>query len=64
VFAAAIAWPLLGQVLTGWQIGGGVVVLTGIALAQTARIPTPPPPLLPEPSPREADDLRVATRRR
>jgi drug/metabolite transporter (DMT)-like permease len=64
VFAAAIAWPLLGQVLTGWQIGGGVVVLTGIALAQTARTPTPPPPLLPEPSPREADDLRVATRRR
>jgi drug/metabolite transporter (DMT)-like permease len=46
VFAAGIAWPLLGQVLSGWQVAGGVVVLTGIALAQTAR--TPAPELRPE----------------
>jgi drug/metabolite transporter (DMT)-like permease len=39
VFAAAIAWLALGQVLTGWQVAGGVVVLTGIALAQSARTP-------------------------
>lgn len=46
VFASAIAWPVLGQVLSGWQVAGGVVVLTGIALAQTARAPAPE--LLPE----------------
>jgi drug/metabolite transporter (DMT)-like permease len=46
VFAAAVAWLALGQVLSGWQVAGGVVVLTGIALAQTARAPTPE--LLPE----------------
>jgi drug/metabolite transporter (DMT)-like permease len=46
VFAAAIAWLALGQVLSGWQIAGGVVVLIGIGLAQTAR--TPAPELLPE----------------
>jgi drug/metabolite transporter (DMT)-like permease len=46
VFAAAVAWLALGQVLSGWQVAGGVVVLTGIALAQTAR--TPAPDLLPE----------------
>jgi drug/metabolite transporter (DMT)-like permease len=40
VFAAAIAWLALGQVLSGWQVAGGVVVLTGIALAQTARAPS------------------------
>jgi drug/metabolite transporter (DMT)-like permease len=46
VFASAVAWLALGQVLSGWQIAGGVVVLTGIGLAQTAR--TPAPDLLPE----------------
>jgi hypothetical protein len=33
-------------VLTGWQVTGGLVVLTGIVLAQTARaapVPTPLP---------------------
>jgi drug/metabolite transporter (DMT)-like permease len=47
VFASVIAWPWLGQVLAGWQIAGGVVVLVGIALAQTARA-TPVPTVLPE----------------
>jgi drug/metabolite transporter (DMT)-like permease len=46
VFASIIAWLWLGQVLTGWQIVGGVVVLGGIVLAQTARRSAPDP--LPE----------------
>jgi hypothetical protein len=32
-------------VLSGWQIAGGVVVLAGIGLAQTARAPVHEPPL-------------------
>jgi drug/metabolite transporter (DMT)-like permease len=46
VFASIVAWLWLEQVLSGWQIAGGLVVLTGIALAQTARaepVPTPMP---------------------
>ncbi|HYO37867.1 MAG TPA: EamA family transporter, partial [Geodermatophilus sp.] len=37
VFASVVAWLWLEQVLTGWQVAGGLVVLGGIALAQTAR---------------------------
>jgi drug/metabolite transporter (DMT)-like permease len=37
VTASLVAWLWLGQRLTGWQVLGGAVVLTGIALAQTAR---------------------------
>jgi drug/metabolite transporter (DMT)-like permease len=47
VFASIVAWLWLEQVLTGWQIAGGLVVLTGIALAQTARA-EPVPTALPE----------------
>jgi drug/metabolite transporter (DMT)-like permease len=47
VFASIVAWLWVEQVLTGWQVLGGVVVLTGIALAQTART-TPTPSPLPE----------------
>jgi drug/metabolite transporter (DMT)-like permease len=46
VFASVVAWLWLEQVLTAWQVAGGVVVLTGIVLAQTARtapVPTPLP---------------------
>jgi drug/metabolite transporter (DMT)-like permease len=47
VFASIVAWLWLEQVLTGWQVLGGAVVLTGIVLAQTARaVPAPTP--LPE----------------
>ena len=42
VFASIVAWLWVEQVLTGWQVAGGVVVLTGIVLAQTARA-TPVP---------------------
>ena len=43
VIASGVAWLWVGQVLTGWQVAGGAVVLVGIALAQTAR--TAPVPL-------------------
>ena len=46
VFASIVAWLWVEQVLSGWQVLGGLVVLTGIALAQTARqepVPTPLP---------------------
>lgn len=46
VLASIVAWLWLEQVLTGWQVAGGLVVLTGIVLAQTARatpVPTPVP---------------------
>jgi drug/metabolite transporter (DMT)-like permease len=43
VLASGVAWLWVEQVLTGWQIAGGLVVLTGIVLAQTAR--TPPVPV-------------------
>jgi drug/metabolite transporter (DMT)-like permease len=47
VFASIVAWLWVEQVLSGWQVAGGVVVLTGIVLAQTARA-TPVPTPLPE----------------
>ena len=37
VLASVVAWLWLEQVLSSWQVAGGLVVLTGIALAQTAR---------------------------
>jgi drug/metabolite transporter (DMT)-like permease len=40
VFASIVAWLWVEQVLTGWQVAGGVVVLLGIVLAQTARTAT------------------------
>src|SRR3954447_13408351 len=40
VFASVVAWLWLEQVLTGWQVAGGAVVLTGIVLAQTVRTAT------------------------
>lgn len=47
VFASIVAWLWLEQVLSAWQVAGGVVVLAGIVLAQTARA-TPVPTPLPE----------------
>jgi drug/metabolite transporter (DMT)-like permease len=45
VFASIVAWLWLEQVLSGWQIAGGAVVLAGIGLAQTARSAPSPSPL-------------------
>lgn len=42
VLASAIAWVLLNEVLDGSQILGGVVLLAGVVLAETARTPTGP----------------------
>lgn len=43
VLASAFAWALLGEVLSAAQILGGVVVLAGVVLAETARAGTPTP---------------------
>jgi len=51
VFASIVAWLWLEQVLTGWQVAGGVVVLTGIVLAQTARATLVPTSLPEVPAP-------------
>lgn len=48
VLASVVAWLWVEQVLSGWQVAGGIVVLTGIVLAQTAR--TAPVGPLPEAS--------------
>jgi drug/metabolite transporter (DMT)-like permease len=37
VIASAIAWVVLGEVLTPVQVVGGIVVLVGIVLAETSR---------------------------
>jgi len=37
VIAAAFAWILLGEILTGLQVAGALLVLTGIALARDLR---------------------------
>ena len=37
VLASLVAWLVLGEVLSGWQILGGVVTLSGIAIAEVAR---------------------------
>ncbi|RZU33603.1 threonine/homoserine efflux transporter RhtA [Blastococcus saxobsidens] len=50
VLASIVAWLWVEQVLGGWQILGGAVVLTGILLAQTARTaPSSPVPETPAP---------------
>ena len=52
VLASVVAWLWVEQVLSGWQVLGGVVVLTGIGLAQTARTVRRPAPVpVPEPAP-------------
>ncbi|SHN87248.1 Threonine/homoserine efflux transporter RhtA [Geodermatophilus obscurus] len=50
VLASVVAWLWVEQVLSGWQVLGGVVVLVGIGLAQTARAARRPAPV-PEPAP-------------
>jgi drug/metabolite transporter (DMT)-like permease len=49
VFASIVAWLWLEQVLSGWQVAGGLVVLGGIVLAQTARTATARPAPAPVP---------------
>ncbi|TYP88011.1 EamA family transporter [Blastococcus xanthinilyticus] len=51
VFASVVAWLWVEQVLSGWQILGGAVVLAGIVLAQTARSAPAVPPVPESPAP-------------
>lgn len=44
VLAALVAWLWVEQRLTGWQVAGGLVILLGILLAQTARAKPAPTP--------------------
>ncbi len=39
VLAALVAWLTLGELLNAAQLAGGALLLTGVALAETARIP-------------------------
>ena len=45
VIASVVAWLTLGagEALTPVQIAGGLIVLAGVALAESARLPAPPP---------------------
>jgi drug/metabolite transporter (DMT)-like permease len=43
VVAGAFAWTLIGEVLSTPQIVGGLVVLIGVVLAETARATTVEP---------------------
>ncbi len=46
VLAGLVAWAVIGETLTGWQLAGAAVVMAGIVLAETAR-PAGTPPGLP-----------------
>jgi drug/metabolite transporter (DMT)-like permease len=39
VLAGLIAWIAIGELLSGWQLAGASIVLTGILLAETSRPP-------------------------
>jgi drug/metabolite transporter (DMT)-like permease len=41
VLAGLVAWIVIGELLTGWQLIGAGIVLTGIVVAETARPPEP-----------------------
>lgn len=58
VGAGIIAWVLLGESLNAVQVVGSLIVLVGIALAETARQAAQPP----RPSRLPIDELEVSTR--
>jgi drug/metabolite transporter (DMT)-like permease len=37
VLAGLVAWIMIGELLTGWQLAGACIVLAGIVLAETSR---------------------------
>lgn len=47
VIATAVAWLVLGESLRAVQLVSGVVMLAGIAVAETARVETPPAATVP-----------------
>jgi hypothetical protein len=71
VFAIGIAWLLLGQLPTAVQLGGGALIVAGIALVRLdelrtpAAVHTPPgidPPLVTNPPTASSAPLLTATR--
>jgi drug/metabolite transporter (DMT)-like permease len=67
VVASLFAWALLGEVLTVPQIIGGLVVLVGVVLAETARArlgPHPAPTPADRPHPAVADPAPAGPARR
>ncbi|GAA3110668.1 hypothetical protein GCM10020001_031380 [Nonomuraea salmonea] len=50
IFGAVVAWALVGETLGAFQIFGGLIVIGGALLAQTATAATKPE-LGPEPEP-------------
>ena len=47
VLAGVVAWVVLDEVLTGWQVLGAAIVMGGIVLAETARRPSGAAPEVP-----------------
>jgi drug/metabolite transporter (DMT)-like permease len=37
IFASVIAWIVMSESLTSWQLIGGAITLTGIAVGENAR---------------------------
>jgi drug/metabolite transporter (DMT)-like permease len=35
VFALAVAWLVLGEAITGWQIAGAISIITGLVLTRS-----------------------------
>jgi drug/metabolite transporter (DMT)-like permease len=56
VIASAVAWVILGEVLNVAQLTGGVLVLIGVGLAETARTAAAPEP---DPGPLPAGAIAV-----
>ena len=44
IFAVLVAWLLLGQLPTGVQLAGGVLIVAGIALVRLDELRAPPGP--------------------
>nr|WP_225443081.1 DMT family transporter [Lolliginicoccus lacisalsi] len=52
VFAAVVAWIMLGEVLTGVQLGGALAILAGLVVVERGRSGIATQPVEPIPAPR------------
>ncbi|MFC8297745.1 DMT family transporter [Micromonospora orduensis] len=50
LFAVLIAWLLLDELPTAWQLFGGALIVAGVALVRLDELRTPPAPATPEPA--------------
>ncbi|MEU4398042.1 EamA family transporter [Micromonospora orduensis] len=50
LFAVLIAWLLLDELPTAWQLFGGALIVAGVALVRLDELRTPPAPAPPEPA--------------